>query len=151
MADAEQYVAHSEEDTRKYGREFAARLRGGMIVALHGTLGAGKTTFVKGIAEGLGVTDTITSPTFTLMNVYPIKRSAEHATPLRLVHVDTYRLAKEEELLSLGGEEYIGQPESISLIEWPEKLPSLLRDRPVIHVRLDYDSVGRKISIGEAH
>ena len=65
-----EYITSSAEQTIDIGKQLASQLKGGDIVSLHGELGAGKTTLVKGIAEGLGITDDILSPTFTLMNVY---------------------------------------------------------------------------------
>lgn len=108
------YVSKSESDTYKIAAEFAATLNGGEIVLLSGELGAGKTAFVKGLAAALGITDEVTSPTFTLMNVY---RGA-----LTLYHFDVYRLHSGEEAYAAGLTEFFGEAGSVSCIEWWENV-----------------------------
>lgn len=108
------YVSKSESDTYKIAAEFAATLNGGEIVLLSGELGAGKTAFVKGLAAALGITDEVTSPTFTLMNVY---RGA-----LTLYHFDVYRLYSGEEAYAAGLTEFFGEAGSVSCIEWWENV-----------------------------
>lgn len=108
------YVSKSESDTYKIAAEFAATLNGGEIVLLSGELGAGKTVFVKGLAAALGITDEVTSPTFTLMNVY---RGA-----LTLYHFDVYRLHSGEEAYAAGLTEFFGEAGSVSCIEWWENV-----------------------------
>lgn len=103
------FISNSIEETKGIARELAKSLHGGSIVLLSGDLGAGKTVFAKGFAEGLGVVDDITSPTFTIMNTYDNK----------LNHFDLYRLNSVEELLSIGAEEEL-YGDKISLVEWPE-------------------------------
>lgn len=99
--------------------ELAHELAGGDVVLLSGELGAGKTTFTKALATALGVQTTVTSPTFTLMNVYPV---SGHPTIHELVHVDTYRIERSEELEEIGLAEYLGRPDTLCVIEWPEKI-----------------------------
>jgi tRNA threonylcarbamoyladenosine biosynthesis protein TsaE len=91
------------------------------LYILRGDLGAGKTTLVKGIAAALGAADTeeVTSPTFTLVHEY---RGAK----VRLVHLDLYRLETERELLTLGLEEMVEEPDALVLVEWGEKFPSVV-------------------------
>lgn len=108
------YVSKSESDTYKIAAEFATTLNGGEIVLLSGELGAGKTAFVKGLAAALGITDEVTSPTFTLMNVY---RGA-----LTLYHFDVYRLHSGEEAYAAGLTEFFGEAGSVSCIEWWENV-----------------------------
>ena len=103
-------------------------------MALSGDLGSGKTTFVKGLAAAFGLNpETVTSPTFTLMNVYPLKPSYNGADTF--VHIDTYRLKNEQELIAIGAEDYLGAPDAISVIEWPEKLTVLLNNKKINHIR----------------
>ncbi|OIO18962.1 MAG: tRNA (adenosine(37)-N6)-threonylcarbamoyltransferase complex ATPase subunit type 1 TsaE, partial [Candidatus Magasanikbacteria bacterium CG1_02_41_34] len=90
-----EYITHYEEQTKSVGRQLATMISPGDIITLSGDLGAGKTTFTKGFAEGLGVKETITSPTFSLMNVYPTNTKSKIET---FVHIDTYRLENQEEL-----------------------------------------------------
>lgn len=108
------YVSKSESDTYKIAAEFAATLNGGEIVLLSGELGAGKTAFVKGLAAALGITNEVTSPTFTLMNVY---RGA-----MTLYHFDVYRLHSGEEAYAAGLTEFFGEAGSVSCIEWWENV-----------------------------
>ncbi|HWZ81097.1 MAG TPA: tRNA (adenosine(37)-N6)-threonylcarbamoyltransferase complex ATPase subunit type 1 TsaE [Terriglobales bacterium] len=116
---------HSAEETIAFGRALAADLRPPLLVLLCGDLGAGKTTLVKGIAEGFGAAtaDDVTSPTFTLVHEYRGPRAV-------LYHIDLYRVETERELETLGLDDLAG-PESILLIEWGEKFPRFVRERNV--------------------
>ena len=110
-------ITASAEETLALGRELAAALRPGDVIALSGMLGAGKTTLVKGVAAGLGVTEPVTSPTFTLIQEYEGR--------LPLYHIDLYRIKAEDELQELGLEEYL-YGRGVTLIEWPEKAAAYL-------------------------
>ncbi len=139
-------ISISEQQTKDWAKQFATTLHSGDIVLLHGDLGAGKTTFVKGLAEGLGVKDDILSPTFTLLNLYKIPDSKFQIH--HLVHVDTYRLKNEQELIDIGIEDYLGDPETICVIEWPEKVPNLLKNKKTVKVTIEHFAEGkRKITI----
>ena len=111
---AEVFTTRSEEETFRLARELASGFKGKEIVLMTGELGAGKTVFAKGIAAGVGVTDTnrVSSPSFTLVNIYEGKH--------RVFHIDLYRLEREAEILDLGWEDFLG--EGIVLVEWAEKL-----------------------------
>ncbi len=126
-------VVRSEKEMNRIGKNIAANLKGGDIVALHGDLGAGKTTLTKGIAAGLGVMQDITSPTFTLLNVY-------QGGKYQVVHIDTYRLKDEKELTAIGAEDFIGAADTVCIIEWPEKISTLLAGHDSIDVALDHVS-----------
>lgn len=104
------------------GKSLAKRLRGGDVVALRGDLGSGKTTLVQGIAAGLGVRRTVNSPTFILLRVYPVRPARRGIR--QLVHVDGYRLRDEREFDRIGLAEYLGQPDTVTVIEWPQRTPS---------------------------
>lgn len=139
-------TSSSSQETQRIGKDLAFQLTGGDIVLLHGELGAGKTTFVKGLAEGLGIKDDILSPTFTLLNIYKIQDSGFRIQTL--VHIDTYRLKNEQELVDIGVEDYLGADDAICVIEWPEKLPNLLKNKKTLNVF--FESMGeseRKIRI----
>ena len=116
-------ITHSAEETIAYGRKLASELFPPLIVLLRGDLGAGKTTLVKGIAEGFGAAraEDVTSPTFTLVHEY----RGPHTT---LYHIDLYRIDTERELETLGLDDLIA-PNCILLIEWGEKFPRLRRDQ----------------------
>lgn len=111
-------TTHSAQETRALGKSLAARLRGGDVVALHGDLGSGKTTLVQGIAAGLGVKRTVNSPTFILLRVYPVRPARRGIA--QLVHVDGYRLRDEREFDGIGLAEYLGRPDTVTVIEWPK-------------------------------
>jgi len=107
---------------------FARKLAPGSVVALKGGLGAGKTCFVRGIARGLGITENITSPTYTIMNEYPA------AVPLR--HIDAYRLNGDEDFETTGAGELDGK--GITVIEWSERIPrSIPEDATIVEIEIN--------------
>lgn len=99
-------------------------LKPGSILAVSGDLGAGKTTFIQALAKALGVTRFVPSPTFALMRSYALPKRIGGIS--RLVHVDAYRLEKEEELLALDLDEELADGKSVLVIEWPERIPNWL-------------------------
>ena len=107
-------ISHSPEETRAAGARLADRLRGGEVVAFTGDLGAGKTAFVSGMAEALGVEDRVTSPTFTIVNEYEGGR-------LPLFHFDMYRLGSADELFHIGWEDYLAR-NGVCAVEWSENV-----------------------------
>jgi tRNA threonylcarbamoyladenosine biosynthesis protein TsaE len=117
--------AGTADDTRAVGEAFAALLRPRDAVILTGELGAGKTTLVQGIARGLGVTDHVVSPTFTLVREY-------HGR-LEVAHVDVYRLERIQEVMDLGLEE-MGDGEAVLLVEWGDAVEEIL---PADHVTIE--------------
>jgi tRNA threonylcarbamoyladenosine biosynthesis protein TsaE len=118
MITSQQIEGHGVEETVEFGERLAHQLRPGDVIALSGDLGAGKTVLIKGIARGLGITQDVTSPTFTLVHEYTGGR-------LPLFHVDLYRLDNVEQALAIGIEDYLGGP-GVTAIEWAEKIESLL-------------------------
>ena len=125
--------AHGPEETRVFGRELGLALQENTVVGLSGDLGAGKTEFVKGIAEGLGSIDPVTSPTFTLVHEYRSGR-------LPLFHMDFYRLETEEELEEIGFDDYLRQT-GVCAIEWADRFPSRLPlDAIRVEIRITSDS-----------
>jgi tRNA threonylcarbamoyladenosine biosynthesis protein TsaE len=119
------FTTHSAEETTELGRNLAAAIRPGSVVLLRGDLGAGKTTLVKGIAEGFhsAEADDVTSPTFTLIHEY---RAAE----VTLYHIDLYRIDTQRELDTLALDDLM-DPKSILLIEWGEKFERFRKERDV--------------------
>ena len=109
----------SPEATRRLAATLAGELRSGDVILLRGDLGAGKTEFVKGLAEGLAATEPVTSPTFTLMNVY--------AGSLTIYHFDLYRLECPEELENIGFGEFI-EGKGLAVVEWPDRFPAEMPD-----------------------
>lgn len=112
-------ISHSPEQTLRIGALLGRSLEQGSLVLLGGMIGAGKTTFAQGIAYGLRVTSPVTSPTFTIVTEHAGVDVQER--PVRVYHVDLYRLEDEEDLLSFGFDEYLEDPEAITIIEWPER------------------------------
>ncbi len=116
-------TTESAGQTRALAAELAAALPPDTVLALHGDMGVGKTTFVQGLAQGLGVKEHVTSPTFAIYSVYqgtaPALRSPGE-TGRKLVHLDAYRLERETEIEALLLEEYLVSPWCLA-VEWPEK------------------------------
>lgn len=108
----------------KLGEKLAKEFRSGEIIGLEGELGTGKTTLIKGIAKGLGIKKNITSPTFVLMKLYNLKHQASGIR--QLCHVDAYRVEGAEELIDIGVMEYIDDLKTIVIIEWAEKVKTIL-------------------------
>ena len=106
----------SAEETQALAFELATVLSPDTTLALHGDLGVGKTTFVQGLAHGLGITDSVTSPTFTIFTLY---RGNERT----LVHLDAYRIENDQQIESLMLEDFLGSPWCMA-VEWPEKIVS---------------------------
>lgn len=134
-----EYLTKSEVETRKLGENIARKIKRGGVVFLFGDLGAGKTTFVKGVAAGLGLKKRILSPTFTIFRQYPL---SEDQT---FYHIDLYRVGAVSDLKSLGLEEVFDNSKNIILIEWPEKLTGYSADLTVTFDRLS--ETARKIDI----
>lgn len=111
-------ISTSVEQTKKIAQEFSSTLKGGDVVFLEGDLGSGKTLFVQGVLESFGYKDPVRSPTFTIMNIYPIQN---HPTIQRIIHMDFYRFETPDEILSLGLDELYQDTSNVFLIEWPEK------------------------------
>ncbi len=108
------FISHSPAETESLGERWGREAQRGLVMALSGDLGAGKTALVRGFARGLGVTTRVHSPTFTLVNEYGGGR-------LKLFHLDLYRLETAEQIHSAGIEEFL-QPDGVAVIEWAERL-----------------------------
>jgi tRNA threonylcarbamoyladenosine biosynthesis protein TsaE len=143
----QQFITHSEEETIALAREIAAKLPQRAIVLLIGNLGAGKTTFAKGVVSGLGVTtaDEVSSPTYTLIHEYGRSHGG-----VPVYHIDLYRLDTAKEVAALGLDELLDS-DGILLIEWGERFPELWpRDR--IEIRLQpEDDDARRITVTGFH
>jgi tRNA threonylcarbamoyladenosine biosynthesis protein TsaE len=111
-------ILSSVEAAQAFGESWAKDFVGGEVIALHGVLGAGKTQIAKGIARGLGYRGDVTSPTFTIVHEYL-------GGTLPLYHIDLYRLAGEVEAIDIGLEDFL-PGDGVTLVEWPDRIPSLL-------------------------
>ena len=131
-------LAHGPEETRALGRELSLALQENSVIGLSGDLGAGKTEFVKGIAEGLGAMDPVTSPTFTLIHEYRSGR-------LPLFHIDFYRLETEKELDEIGFDDYLREP-GICAIEWADRFPDRV-PRDTIWVQIQISSANERLIV----
>jgi tRNA threonylcarbamoyladenosine biosynthesis protein TsaE len=108
------FISHSPAETEALGEKLGRAAERGLVLALSGNLGAGKTQLVKGLARGLGVTARVHSPTFTLVNEYGGGR-------LKLFHMDLYRLETPAQILSAGIGEFLS-PDGVAVIEWAERI-----------------------------
>ena len=119
-----QLITNSESETLLVAEKFGKSLPKTCVVSLEGDLGAGKTTFAKGVARALGIKEAITSPTFTLMNEY-------NGAKTSLFHFDLYRLEDMEEFRAMGFEEYFDLTtlEGVTLVEWASNCPGILPER----------------------
>ena len=111
-------TTYSAEETRMLAAELAVALPVDVVLALHGDMGVGKTTFVQGLARGLGVKEQVTSPTFAIYSVY-------QGSTRKLVHLDAYRLEHERQIEELLLEEFLTPPWCLA-VEWPEKVGAWL-------------------------
>lgn len=124
-----QITTHSADETQALGQRLAKRLLPGDVIAYFGDLGAGKTALTRGIAQGLGVTDLVTSPTYTIVNEYLTGR-------IPLFHFDMYRLGSSDELFDIGWEDYLALG-GVCAVEWSENVEDALRD--AIHITIEKD------------
>lgn len=119
------FTSKSLQETQRFAQDFIATLSlssTATVIGLEGDLGSGKTTFTQSIARELGIQETVTSPTFVIEKIYKTK----HQSFTHLIHIDAYRLEKAQELLHVGWEELIKNPENLIFIEWPEKVQEIL-------------------------
>ena len=140
------------EETNSYAKTFIEKVlqstndrRGAMVIGLSGELGAGKTTFVKAVAEAFGLSHTVTSPTFVIEKIYKLdKELFKH-----LIHIDAYRLESPAELETLGWHDIVSDPKNIIFIEWADKVETLLPS-DVRRIKFEFvDEHKRKIHLYE--
>lgn len=118
MGKFEKIIINNERETKKFGVELGKTLKKGDVIALIGDLGTGKTTLSKYIGEGLGISEMITSPTFTIVQEY-------HSGRIPLYHFDVYRIKDLEEMFELGYEEYF-YGEGVSIVEWADQIMEIM-------------------------
>lgn len=117
----QEYFSDSEQKTKEIAKKLAFHLGKGSFLAVYGDLGVGKTAFVKGLAEGLGVSENIVSPTFTILRAY-------ESGKLPLYHLDVYRIADEDELFEIGFDDY-AEGDGICVCEWANLIPDALPEK----------------------
>ena len=131
-------ISKSTEETQEIGKKLGAILPSGSVIALSGSLGAGKTVLVKGVAKALNINEAIVSPTFTIVQ--------EYDGSMMLHHLDLYRLSGEDEFESMGGEDFL-YTKGLTFIEWSEKIESMLPDN-TIYINIDIkEDLSRDITI----
>ena len=134
-------VTNSAGETRELGERLAKELKAGDVILLDGELGAGKSELARGIAGGLGVKETVTSPSFTILNVY-------ESGICPLYHFDWYRLESSEELYELGMDEYLGG-DGIAIVEWPGRCPDAVPEN-CLRIRIETEGENTRRISGEA-
>ena len=126
-----QITTHSADETQALGQKLASRLAPVDVIAYFGDLGAGKTAFTRGLAQGLGITDPVTSPTYTIVNEYLSGR-------IPLFHFDMYRLSSSDELFDIGWEDYLSRG-GVCAVEWSENVEDALQDAIRVTIEKDAD------------
>ena len=121
-----EFITHSPEETEKIGEALAKSLQPGTVLAYRGDLGAGKTAFTRGLARGLGCKETVTSPTYTIVNEYLGGR-------LPLFHFDMYRLASSDDLWDIGWEDYL-EREGVCAVEWSENVVDAMENAVTVTI-----------------
>ena len=135
-----EFITNSAAETRGLGKRLGEKLQPGSVVAFTGDLGAGKTAFTGGLAEGLGVTDRVTSPTFNIVNEYEGGR-------LPLFHFDLYRLENADELFDIGWEDYLARG-GICAVEWSERAVEAMEGKVIrVHIARGADDDQRRITV----
>jgi len=142
----ETVTSASADQTRQLAAALTCRFRRGDLVLLSGDLGAGKTTFVQGLATALRVAQRVQSPTFTIVAEYTGELARE---PVRLIHIDLYRLAPGPELESAGIEDYFDCDDCLTVIEWPDRVASLPGERTWRITLAESGAEERQITIEE--
>lgn len=151
----ETFTTHSADETREIGKNFAKTLKSGTLVCFEGNLGAGKTTFIQGMLEAFGAELPFVSPTFILMKQYDLLKPKRLDFQLevelliqRIYHADAYRLGAPE-FREIGFEEWIADPQGVTLLEWPERIAELLPEK---YVTVSIESISeteRRIEISQ--
>ncbi len=141
------FFSNSFTETQKIGEKIAHTLKGGDVITLEGNLGSGKTTFVQGLARGLGIKQHMISPTFIIVRKYNLPTITNALRTKHFYHIDLYRIESEKDIQGLGLEEIIKDPESIIAIEWPEKIDKIL-PKHKIDIHFEYlEDDKRKIEL----
>lgn len=131
----QKYISKSVEETKLLGHSLAQELRGGDILLLSGNLGAGKTSFLQGLAQGLGVIDKVNSPTFNILKLYKIKNNGNIK---QFCHIDAYRLESGDDLKNLAIDEIFSDKTTVTAIEWAEKVESVF---PVKYIKIEISAI----------
>lgn len=119
------YISNNEIETEAIGAEVARNCPRGSVVILDGDLGAGKTVFSRGFARALGIDEPVSSPTYTIVQEYELPEKG------RLYHLDLYRISGVSAALAFGVDEFLNDPSSYALVEWPERIEGIIPENAV--------------------
>lgn len=137
------FISHSEEETEAFAQNLASSLPSGSTLALKGDLGAGKTVFSRGFARGLGISEPVSSPTYTIIQEY------QRPDGEWFYHMDLYRISNALSALEFGIEEYLEDPRAMSIIEWAERIESILPEHTLtVSIKILPDNA-RQIDISQ--
>ena len=131
ILEIENIESRSEQETEEFAAALAETLPPGTVIVLHGDLGAGKTVFSRGFARGLGITEPVSSPTYAIIQEYPLGNGGW------FFHLDLYRIENSASALAFGVNEYLEEPTAFTLIEWPERIADILPPE-TIHIHLHH-------------
>ncbi len=145
------YEISSKEELEQIAKDFILNIEPqkthATVVGLYGDLGAGKTTFTQYIAKTLGVPDVVVSPTFVIEKIYELGRETTEHKFSHLTHIDAYRIESSSELLSLGWQKIISDPNNLILIEWPEKVEDIMPSHIKVQIKHLENEASREIDI----
>ena len=142
-------ITNSEQETLDLADKYAQALKPGDILGLTGQLGAGKTVFAKGLAKGLGIKQNVSSPTFNLMRLYEVRTPRADPGIKRFCHIDAYRVQSEFEIIDIGAEDFIGQKDTVTLVEWADNVGEILPGRTkMVNIEV-IDPTQRRITFKE--
>ena len=149
----QEFISNSAAETKKFAGEFAKKLKPRDILALYGILGAGKTTFIQGLVASLGYRGKVFSPTFIFVRPYQIRSQTSDIRQQKsgiktFYHIDLYRIEEPADLKTIGIEEFLNENDSVSAIEWPERIENGLPERTVKIKIESIDENTRRLIIG---
>ncbi|PIP21829.1 MAG: tRNA (adenosine(37)-N6)-threonylcarbamoyltransferase complex ATPase subunit type 1 TsaE [Candidatus Nealsonbacteria bacterium CG23_combo_of_CG06-09_8_20_14_all_40_13] len=142
-----EFVCKSADATKALAKKISSKITGGQVLALTGQLGAGKTTFVQGLAKGLKIKEKIQSPTFVLLKEYSIGKNHRR---MKFCHIDLYRIEKIQDIEELGLEDFLGKKDVICVIEWAEKIKNVLEKISAKIIWIEFEYIGeneRKLKV----
>lgn len=137
------FISSCENDTEKFAAAIAAAAAPGSVITLNGDLGAGKTVFARGFARGLGITEPVSSPTYTIVQEYELPQGG------RLYHLDLYRISGIDAALAFGVDEFLDDPRSFALVEWPERINGIIPDDAVRITLRHLSDTAREIRVSK--
>lgn len=139
-------TTHSAEETRNFGKKLASEIAPGTLLCLQGDLGAGKTTLVQGLLEGLGAARPFVSPTFVIMKQYDLAAGLLSGRIQRVYHADAYRV-QEKDFREIGFAEWCADPEGLVILEWPERIGALLPEKRINITLTSFSETEREIYV----